>query len=78
MPSNHCEKMGQCKNSWWCAIDYRPDNKDCFEQMTEYDRLISKTPEEMAVFLASMNNVNIIFTKADWLDWLRSPVEVEG
>lgn len=48
MPSNHCDKVNQCKNSWWCAIDYRPVNKNCFDQLTNADRIRAMSDEELA------------------------------
>ena len=55
MPSKYCGKLPRCKNSWWCAIDYRPtDNVHCFEPLTNYDRIISKSPEELAKFIANI------------------------
>ena len=42
---------------------------------TNYDNLISKSPEKMAIFLASVNNCEIAFKEDDWLCWLNSLTE---
>lgn len=61
-----------------------------FQPMTNYDRLISKTPEEMAKYIACV----LQYREGDvcppthkcavdkscekcWLDWLKSPENVE-
>ncbi len=58
----------------------------CFEQLpkTNYDRLISKTPEEMAEFLTLIMwgeepHVPFICATVDkWLNWLRQETESGG
>lgn len=44
---------------------------------TNYDRLVSKTPEELAVFMHDMFLISTeIGLSTDWwLQWLKSPVE---
>lgn len=91
MPSKYCEKLPCCKNAWWCATDYRPSkNVKCFDAMTNYDRIISKTPEELAEFLFqdgdcppermypdSCPNCDRITLKVCydcWIDWLKQEV----
>ena len=76
MPSNYCGKVPHCKNSWWCAADYRPsDNVHCFDPTTNYDRIISKTPEELASYLARLeSSQRPVYARkeaAEWLDWLQ-------
>ena len=53
MSSMFCNQIYQCKNADWCARDFNPksDCPECFEQLTNYDRLVSKTPEELAKYL---------------------------
>lgn len=52
MPSKYCGNLPRCKNWWWCSVNYRPnDNVHCFAPLTNYDRIISKTPEQLAEFL---------------------------
>jgi len=91
MSSMFCTKIYQCKNADWCARDYNPksDCPECFEQLTNYDRIISKTPEELAEWL---KNIRYSWTclprgngnrcadfkddcNACWLDWLRQEAE---
>lgn len=53
---------------------------------TNYDRLISKTPEEMARFIASQRRdcyhcpvIKCVDTcKVSWLNWLKAPANKEG
>lgn len=80
MPSKHCGKLPRCKNSWWCATDFRPsENSECFTAMTNYDRIKNKTPEELAVFAsdlgchpsASLKTCRGVGHCSEcWLDWL--------
>lgn len=65
-----------------------PDNYDFIvqyrepEPMTNYDRLISKTPEELAEYLSSICydfwKMFVDDPKKMWLDWLKSPVDDGG
>lgn len=62
---------------------------ECFKQMTNYDHLISKTPDEMTEWIESIEPAtcpwrddhgdNCRFTHCSdcWLDWLKSPVKEE-
>ena len=58
MSSMFCKKIYQCRNADWCARDFNPksDCPECFEQITNYDLLISKTPEQLADWLADILN----------------------
>ena len=54
----------------------------CYQSvLTNYDRLISKTPEELAEYLSSICydfwKMFVDDPKKMWLDWLKSPVEEE-
>lgn len=84
MPSKYCGNLPRCKNSWWCATDFRPsENAECFTAMTNYDRIIRKSPEELAEYLAEVANdgggscapgcydCTNHSCKDKWLDWLR-------
>ena len=84
MSSMFCTKIYQCKNADWCARDYNPksDCPECFEQLTNYDRLISKTPEELAELFSHLCCPYSLGGKVDcnagkkgcyqcWLDWLK-------
>ncbi len=76
MPSKYCENLPRCKNAWWCAIDYRPsENAECFDAMTNHDRLISKTPEELAEWIAgdvlNLTGGSLEMATEAWADWLR-------
>lgn len=66
-------------------------NPQIEKPQTNYDRLVSKTPEELAEIMVSdcppnyphgecreyeKNDGNLDCSKC-WLDWLKSPVEVE-
>ena len=48
---------------------------------TNYDRLVSKTPEEMAAFLADHPVVSTFSPDnphhKEWLDWLKQPAAEE-
>ena len=63
------------------GYDFDPPYPASTPVITNYDSLISKTPEEMANALASVETgVN---TYGDdvyyhWLSWLKSPVDKEG
>lgn len=91
MPSKYCGKLPRCKNSWWCATDFRPsENAECFTAMTNYDRIISKTPEELAEWVAEQSTAPNCTGKCHkdyevygelrtfchdcWLDWMRKEV----
>lgn len=54
MPSNRCDRVHECSNSWWCAIDYNPANKDCFARMTNYDRLHNMDVSALADWLCRL------------------------
>lgn len=80
MASKYCEKLPRCKNAWWCATDYKPSkNVRCFDAMTNYERIKSKTPEELAEWIAgSVLNLTggaLKMAKEAWLDWLKRNVE---
>lgn len=59
-----------------------------YKPITNYDLLISKTPEEMAKFLTVLSDPkwhidgNIfdmtVPKESSWLSWLKSPVEVDN
>ena len=51
-----CNKIYDCKNANWCARNFNPksDDPECFEQMTNYDWLISKTPDELAEWIETI------------------------
>lgn len=80
MPSKYCEKLPRCKNAWWCATDYKPSkNVRCFDAMTNYERIKSKAPEELAEWIAgSVLNLTggaLKMATEAWLDWLRKEAE---
>lgn len=75
MASNKCDRVNRCKNSWWCAVDYNPANKDCFEAMTNADRIRAMTDKELAEWLSCNCTGDGYGNSAeDWLDWLRQEV----
>ena len=92
MPSKYCDRLPRCKNAWWCAIDYRPsENVKCFDAMTNYDRLVGKTPEELAVLISESIDCGVCeemhgFRMCDaapdkacedcWCGWLRQEATV--
>lgn len=57
-------------------------NPQIEKPMTNYDRLISKTPEELAEYLSSICydfwKMFVDDPKKMWLDWLKSPVDDGG
>lgn len=76
MPSKYCGKLPRCKNSWWCATDYRPsENVKCFDAMTNYDRLVGKTPEELAKWIAggvlNLTGGALKMATEAWIKWLK-------
>lgn len=81
MSSMFCEKIYQCRNADWCARDFNPksDEPECFEQTTNYDRVIHKTPEELAVWMNGIiKERNIEVTCDGWLAWLKAPADEEA
>ena len=93
MPSKYCGKLPRCKNSWWCATDFRPSkNVKCFDAMTNADRIRGMSDEELMLFLRdesvfcahrdeSTGGACVVCTGecGDCLtDWLKSPVEGEA
>lgn len=68
-----------CVNCW--VFDERPN----FEQrpQTNYDRLISKTPEELAEIMVDYSycppgTACKPICKECWIAWFKSPVEVDN
>lgn len=73
------------------GYDFDPPYPASTPVITNYDRLISKTPEELAEFICKtiMAGVKLVFpgsfySKADivelnndWLSWLKSPADKE-
>lgn len=54
--------------AWNCKKRKKP--------LTNYDQLISKTPEELAYFMSGLSPSFMRFTvKAAWLNWLKQEVE---
>lgn len=86
MASNQCDRVNRCKNSWWCAVDYNPANKDCFEPMTHCDKLRAKNDEELALWIADRSfgcppgcspaplGCDDVCVDC-WLDWLRQEAD---
>lgn len=54
MSSRFCKRASRCKNKDWCARDFNPksDMPECFEPMTNGDRIRSMTDAQLAEFLA--------------------------
>lgn len=92
MSSAFCSKSYRCKNENWCAKDYNPEPYDyeCFEPMTNADKIRQLTDEELADFIARQrfSGVNPIADKLgidvttafivgrkNALDWLKQEVE---
>ena len=49
------------------------------EKQANYDRIVSMTPEELARFIRDqIIDRNIGIPTESWLDWLKSPVEVDN
>ena len=78
MPSKYCGKLPRCKNSWWCAVDYRPtDNVHCFEPLTNADKIRAMTDEEMAEWLDNIDTAyepETVVSRHGWLEWLKQEV----
>lgn len=80
----------RCDNAPFCLLNF--DGKPCRKvrtvEPTNYDLLISKTPEELAEWIESIEPAacpwrddhgdNCRFTNCHdcWLGWLKAPVEV--
>lgn len=61
------------------GYDFDPPYPASTPVITNYDRLISKTPEELAEWLDDNDsNFPISDGGAHWLSWLKSPVEVDN
>lgn len=68
----------------WQGNEIEPPNAKPVP-MTNYDRLISKTPGELAVFLSEATSNAIVVlgigrnekskTAFDWYEWLKAPAE---
>ena len=87
MSSTFCSKSCRykCKNKDWCAKDYNPelDNYECFEPMTNADRIRAFSVEELAEFLAKNQKIGNVEQCGNgyrqlWLDWLRQEVDGDG
>lgn len=74
----------QCADFEWCK-EYEECGLFKPKPMTNYDRLISKTPEELAILCEDgcppgAPICNSVTTKERcqrcWLSWLKAPVEV--
>lgn len=79
MSSAFCSKSYRCKNENWCAKDYNPEPYDyeCFEPMTNADKLRQMTDEELAEFMEGLSpskKWSIFLDGKRWLDWLKQEV----
>lgn len=56
MSSMFCKQDYRCKNKDWCARDFNPksDMPECFEPMTNGDRIRAMTDAQLAEFLAQV------------------------
>lgn len=72
---DRCEKAAECLLNF----DGIPCRKNRTVEPTNYDLLISKTPEELAKFLHDMTLISqeIGLSVEWWEQWLKSPVEGE-
>lgn len=54
MSSMFCKQDYRCKNKDWCARDFNPksDMPECFEPMTNADRIRAMSDAQLAEFLA--------------------------
>ena len=81
MSSMFCNQIYRCKNKNWCARDFNPksDVPECFEPITNYDRLISKSPAELAKWIARQTTAaGQIVPDEEYryrLEWLQQEVE---
>lgn len=68
MSSAFCSKSYRCKNENWCAKDYNPEPYDyeCFEPMTNADKLRQMSDDELADFIA-MQRFSVVNPIADTL-----------
>lgn len=93
MSSMFCKKIYQCRNADWCARDFNPksDSPECFEPKTHYDEIKAMSVEELAKLFVSGWYDGPLFTcpvedvecesnvscDVCFLEWLKSPVEVD-
>ena len=80
MSSMFCTKIYKCKNADWCARDFNPksDEPECFEPLTNADRIRAMTDEELADFMLGVAQNGGIPTGGKimrWLEWLKQEVE---
>lgn len=85
-PTTLCDR---CDNAFHCLLNYdgKPCRKNRTVEPTNYDLLISKTPEELAEFMEDTatwggcpyHGARDCTSDCGmcWLSWLKSPVEVE-
>lgn len=82
MSSMFCTKIYKCKNADWCARDFNPksDEPECFEPLTNADRIRAMTDEELAKILAeyrcvkkALHCMEVDCTQC-WLDWLKQEI----
>lgn len=76
---DRCEKAARCLLNF----DGIPCRKNRTVEPTNYDRLISKTPEELAEKMVDYSycppgTACKPTCKECWLSWLKSPIEVDN
>lgn len=69
MSSMFCKQDYRCKNKDWCARDFNPksDMPECFEPMTNGDRIRAMTDEELAELLEGPYGNMLPNTALGWL-----------
>jgi len=87
-----CRFCYQLKNESWCDYikDYVRDDSSCehgefledySEPQTNYDRIISKTPEELAKWIAgavlNLTGGSLEMATEAWLDWLKQEAKMK-
>lgn len=73
MSSMFCTLAHKCKNKDWCADDFIPFPGECFEAMTNGDRIRSMSDEELAEILH--NAGGNWYSEEYWLNWLKQNAE---
>ena len=73
------EQCDRCHHKEFCECHSKTQDRcakngyEDYKPITNYDRIVSKTPEEMADFLDKIDPV--FWTRDVWLSWLQKEAE---
>ena len=84
MSSMFCERIYSCKNSRWCARDFKPETYGCYEEKTRFDEIKEMSEEQFCDLFIKGSSLFCPVTNEDcinsdcrecFLKWLKSGVE---